>query len=535
MAEAAAAESVDESTMTEEESYDNVPYESYTYPATHPDRLAVLGSLFGLKPAAMDKARVLELGCAGGGNLLPLAMSYPKGHYFGIDLSGKQIEEANAHKAALGLENIEFKQRDIAKLEQDIGEFDYIICHGVFSWVPEFVRDAIFEVCRRHLSPHGMAVISFNVLPGWNMVRSLREMMLFHANRFEQPADKIREARALLNFLHNNVRDSNKTYKDTIERELNLLKKTNDSYIFHEHLEAENNQFYLHQFVDMARGHGLDYLGDSNLTTMYLGNFPEDARKQLSAITDIVQQEQYMDFINNRRFRYAVLARGERSGDIKRKLTGEQIFDYWVEANFKINDEAKDVTPDRVPFIGTGNNQTFTVSKGVLSALLEDLAKAGAPVKLKALCNKTAKRLGKNTQAEQIEAEVAKNGMLLVLQGFLSLHAEQFKFADKVSKKPQAYDLALYQAGLPNVMKVCNLKRGTITLDIFSKRLLTLCDGEHDKAAMLQTAKGWVESGDITLRQNDEPVTDPAKVEALLEAQIDGTLQKFQKLALFKA
>ncbi len=521
--------------MIEEESYDAVPYESYVYTLTHPNRLATIASLFGMKPAAMENARVLELGCAGGGNLLPLALAYPKGTYFGIDLSGKQIEEANTHKAALGLTNITFKQRDITKLEHDIGTFDYIICHGVFSWVPDFVREAIFDVCRRHLSPQGLAVISYNVLPGWSAVKALREMMVFHTSRFEKPAEKIHEARALLNFLYNNVPDSNRAYKDVIDNERKLLSSTNDSYIFHEHLESENNQFYLHQFVDAARKHALDYLGDATLTTMYLGNLPQDAQQQLAAITDIVQQEQYMDFITNRRFRYSVLMRKECGSLINRNIQGEKIFDYYCEPLFAPAPVIEPQITKGVKFENDATKQSFTVNHDGLAEALRLLCAAGVPSKLRPICQQAAQNLGVKTTAASIEAEFVKSGFILVLQGLMNLHTEKLSFATALSKKPKAYTLAAYQASLPNVMKVCNLKRSTITIDAYSKKLLVAMDGTRDKDALLAESLSWVASGDITLNQDGKPLTDKEQIEKIMAQQLDAMLTKLLELALIEA
>jgi len=59
-------------------SYDALPYEGFAYAQTHPAHLYSVASLFGLNPPDFKKARVLELGCGGGDNLLPLALTYPK-------------------------------------------------------------------------------------------------------------------------------------------------------------------------------------------------------------------------------------------------------------------------------------------------------------------------------------------------------------------------------------------------------------------------------------------------------------------------
>jgi tRNA G46 methylase TrmB len=73
--------------------YDEVPYTSRPFPQSQPSRLAALGQMFGLTPPCVATARVLELGCAAGGNLIPLAVAYPDARFIGVDLSGFQIAD----------------------------------------------------------------------------------------------------------------------------------------------------------------------------------------------------------------------------------------------------------------------------------------------------------------------------------------------------------------------------------------------------------------------------------------------------------
>src|SRR5262245_43652043 len=75
-------------------SYGLVPYESRSFPQSQPDRLATIATLLGMKPVSLTASRVLEIGCAGGGNLIPMAVSLPGSTFVGIDLSARQIETA---------------------------------------------------------------------------------------------------------------------------------------------------------------------------------------------------------------------------------------------------------------------------------------------------------------------------------------------------------------------------------------------------------------------------------------------------------
>jgi SAM-dependent methyltransferase len=161
-------------------SYDEVPYASDPYPQSHPDQLATVATLFGMAPAPVDRCRVLELGCARGGNLIPLALALPRSRFVGIDSSAHQVVAAREVIAALGLGNIEVSQRSILDVDAGFGSFDYIICHGTYSWVPSEVQDKILAVCARNLAPGGVAYVSYNTYPGWHLRGLVRDLLCYH-------------------------------------------------------------------------------------------------------------------------------------------------------------------------------------------------------------------------------------------------------------------------------------------------------------------------------------------------------------------
>ncbi len=189
--------------------YDDIPYESHPFAQSHPNRLFTIGTLFGLRPTPVQKCRVLELGCASGGNLIPMADYLPESQFVGVDNSARQIQDGLDTVKQLGLENVILKHASILDVDAAYGQFDYIICHGVFSWVPENVRLKILEICGTQLTPHGIAYVSYNTYPGWHMRGMIRDMMRYHAARFSAPKDRIQQARALLKFLAQSVGPAN--------------------------------------------------------------------------------------------------------------------------------------------------------------------------------------------------------------------------------------------------------------------------------------------------------------------------------------
>ena len=194
---------------TKDSSYDDIPYESHPFAQSHPNRLFTIGTLFGMRPTPVQKCRVLELGCAAGGNLIPMADYLPESQFVGVDNSARQIRDGLDTVKQLGLDHVILKHVSILDVDAAYGQFDYIICHGVFSWVPENVRKKILDICGTQLTPNGIAYVSYNTYPGWHMRGMIRDMMRYHAARFNAPKDRIQQARALLKFLTQSVNRAN--------------------------------------------------------------------------------------------------------------------------------------------------------------------------------------------------------------------------------------------------------------------------------------------------------------------------------------
>ena len=144
--------------------YDQVPYDKKSFSQTHVDNLATTATLFGMQPARPECCRVLELGCAAGANLIPMAFYLPESQFMGVDYSKVQIDDGQKVLQSLRLANIELKQLNILEIDKTLGQFDYIICHGIFSWVADEIQEKIFSICSQNLAPQGVAYVSYKSL-----------------------------------------------------------------------------------------------------------------------------------------------------------------------------------------------------------------------------------------------------------------------------------------------------------------------------------------------------------------------------------
>lgn len=286
--------------------YDEVPYMATSFAYTHPEILAATAHMWGLEPPPLDGARVLELGCGRGANLVPMARTMPDAAFVGIDLSQRQIQEATATSAAAGTANATFHTMDLRDVDESFGRFDYIIGHGLYSWVPPDVQEEILEVCAQRLSPNGLVYLSYNTFPGWHLGLMFREMMLFRIRKTADPAERLRQVRELMRFLATSARSEGSLWSILLEEQASYVEEAKDWYLLHDDLEAENNPLYFSEMVERVGRHGLQYVAEVRSGSPDEIPAPEVDQILDRIATSRIEREQYLDFLNNGRFRRSI-------------------------------------------------------------------------------------------------------------------------------------------------------------------------------------------------------------------------------------
>lgn len=196
-------------------SYDDTPYLDQFFREFDLSRLLEFAQLFGIrKPDASQRAlRVLDLGCATGVHLREQARRYPNVRFTGIDFAQAEIEIGQKAIADEGLENVDLISADLRAVEIEPGEFDLIVSHGIFSWVPDDVKERILLLCRQGLKPAGLAAIAYLTCPGWKQREAIRELLMMRIHKKEKPEERIRESALLLRLRFTRVvRRMNTTY-----------------------------------------------------------------------------------------------------------------------------------------------------------------------------------------------------------------------------------------------------------------------------------------------------------------------------------
>jgi methyltransferase-like protein/2-polyprenyl-3-methyl-5-hydroxy-6-metoxy-1,4-benzoquinol methylase len=538
--------------------YDEVPYPSYSFNSSHPDHLATLATLLGMRPPPVEHCRVLELGCASGGNITPMAQSLPRSEFVGIDLSACEIAEGQAMIAAVGLKNVTLKQMNILDVGPDFGHFDYIIAHGVYSWVPAPVQDKILELCQQHLAPNGVAYISYNTYPGWHMLGTIRDIMLYHTRQVSDPREQAAQARALLDFLAKSLPEENthssflKVYIKYINE---YIAEKPDAFIVHDELSEVNEPIYFYQFAERAARHGLQYLAEADFSAMLASNFPAEVAETLRQMArDTIAVEQYMDFLRNRTFRKTLLCHEDiqLSGSVK----PERLAEFYVASPALPVSDKPDIHSTSVEQFRAGDGAILSTDHPVTKAGMLYLSEIWPQtVPFNTLLAEARARLngasaGQQAMAAdadppeadtgypaQVDSDVQVLGANL-LQAFgysdclVELHVYAPPFVLEVSELPRASPVALFQAQKGNI--VTNLRHERIALSGMSYHLLRHLDGSRDRAALLDALAGLVAAGVIEVRQDqdDEPVKDAEQARSILAERLDLVLHHLARAAL---
>jgi methyltransferase-like protein/SAM-dependent methyltransferase len=515
--------------------YDEVPYESFSFPQTHPDRLATVATLFALKPAPVERCRVLELGSASGGNLLPMAHDLPDSSFVGIDLSARQIADGVRAVEELGLKNLQLRHASILDVDESYGRFDYVLCHGVYSWVPANVQDKILEICATRLNPNGVAYVSYNTYPGWHLRGVIRNVMRYHARRFTAPADRVGQSRALLNFLAETTRNQQDAYAVLLRQELEPLRKAADSYLYHEHLEEVNEPTYFYEFAERAEAHGLQYLGESKIGTMVARNFGPEVEKTLKGLAeDVVQMEQYMDFVRNRMFRESLLVL--RDARPNRNISVETVRPlHAASAGQSVAPVDLDSTEPAQYRVSGG--ATLTTREPLLKAAMACLRDAWpGTVPFEALRERARARLRAGPAPSQADdLRTLARGLVdcYLSSDLVELHAHAPRLVTQAGERPVASPVARRQARLGRA--ATNRLHTPVQLNDLERQLVTHLDGTHDRTALIEILAGLCQRGVLTVQKDGQTVTDPAVLRTALADLLEQSLRRLARAAVLLA
>lgn len=453
--------------------YDDLAYPGYVYPRTHPGQLEVLGRLFGLEPAAAPSCRVLELGCGDGVNALAIAQTLPGARVVGVDRVASAIERGRAQRGTAGLENVELVVGDLSDpaLSQRLGVFDYVIAHGVYSWVPPQVRAALLSLIAAVLAPRGIAYVSYNAYPGSYLRDMARDVLEFHLRGVSGATERLRRAHDLMRAIV--AIESPSPYARVLREQLERMLGASDALLYHDELAEISTPFYFHEFMDHAGRCGLQFLSEAELSDSQIRDVPEAVGALMAGLPpDVVVREQYLDFFRNRMFRQTLLV--HEGPTISRRIDATVLGRLWVSSAARRTETG---------FAIEQGGSVETTDPLVLAALTELCEVYPAALEFSELARRAARRCGGEASV-QVNEHLQRLLLEMYLVHVVGLQSTPSPAAPEPGPTPTASPLARAQCadGLPVISTL--LPSNHALGDPVARRLVELADGSRSTAEL---------------------------------------------------
>ncbi len=463
--------------MPPPESYDQLLYGDLTFHDSHPASLHAAASLLGLTPPPPESARVLELGCGTGFNLIAMALSLPGAHFTGVDLNAAQIDRARHVAATTGAANVEFHAISLADFPAPPASFDYVIAHGLYSWIPAPIRDALLALTSRCLSPHGIAYVSYNTYPGWRLRTLLRDAFDFVLDPAQPLVPQLPAARASLDLLTQSLLQPDSHYAHSLRDEWSAIRTEPDYYVAHEYCADENYALYFAEFTRHAAANHLQFVAEAYLfANSFAQNSDTLAALDQFAPADRLRRESTLDWLVGRTFRQSILTHAALP--LLSDPALEPILSWYLVPCVDIVEQL----PDALRVRRRDGKEVEISSPAAIEVLLllHQFSEPAAPANSFESAVLTAIDLnGLEDQTASLFLTALWNGWRA---GIWTFRATLPHFAPAVSATPTACPLARLQAA--NGADATNRFHRPVRLSPAERALLSLCDGSRTLAAL---------------------------------------------------
>lgn len=510
---------------------------SRPFAPTHPDRLAAAAALAGLSSTPPDAARVLELGCGDGGNIIPMAAFLPGASFVGVDRSQEAIDNGREVVSMLGLRNVELRCEAFADLDESLGEFDYIIVHGVISWVSEDDRRRVLELCRDCLSPTGLAVVTYNVRPGWNLRRTLRDLLLpvaasgDSAGAVERARDRARLLGEALEVEH--------PWAALLRAELSSFAAKPDDALLLDELAGYNVAFTLRELAELVAGFDLA-LVDELLAGPFGIGIDASARERLyGAGLRGLELEEAIDVASCRFFRASLLC---RQGRYQAKGGAPEPSRGWLFAA-EIRSKAEE------PLLGPGKPLSFELPDGteiatdhpLLKAALLELAQAWPRgLQLDELLERSRAALlerglaGGAHSSSELDEALVNDLMRLARDGRVELWVRNpvAQSPQEPGERPRVHPLARFQATLAGF--VTTPRHQVAGVDPLTRHLVRVLDGEHELDDLVEETLRAVARRELEIQSEAGDVESVEALQGQVRPMVARAVMQLHALGLIR-
>jgi len=484
----------------------DVAYVPGFYPHLSPVAMRYVAALNGVAPPRMAPGfRYLELGCGLGRSLTTLAAANPQGEFVGVDLNPDHTSAISRDIAAGELANVRVVTADFGHLPDDLGTYDFLALHGVYSWVAPSVRDEIIAIARERLAPGGLLLVSYNSMPGWAHLQPIRGILRQYA--LLRQGDSVQRARDALAYVVY-LRDKHAKYFEDNPHAaayVDMLLKQDPRYLVHEYLNEHWTSFY---FADVAGAFGQAGLSFTGSLPVFTNFWDLCVRPEFQELfrttTNRLVTEAHKDFCANTAFRWDVYAKAPRM------LTG-------------VDDRLREV--DDVHFHASRQNATlpYQANLGVVTSTVQ------GPLyeHLLGLLTRRSLRLSEILAADEFRGTAAVDIVRAVdagvAMGLFDISAARLDAAP--AELPDAIQIALpfnramlasdALGGRPLAMASGLTGTGYSLGDLDAAILHELAEG--GRAGLSARVAARLEASGRTLQQDGQPVKDAGQRHTLVE------------------
>lgn len=493
-----------------------IKYESLASPERHISRFETIAYLFGIDSKSAKISNVLEIACGTGRNLIPQAVQYPNANFLGIDIDEEAIKIANENSQKLALKNIRFKAISILDFVGEKEEFDYIICHGTYSWVSKEIRLKILDIISHTLKTNGVSYISYNCLPGWfERSKIQQELIQKLENKKKSDKEKIELAKNIMQEMLSSAES-----KD-LKTELEYCNKQSDPFILNELLNKDSIAFHFLQFKKEVNKNNLFFLFDSKPSRNRYIRLEETAQLNIDYENKDInsfsrpEKEQHMDELMPTSFRGVLLTKENKETE---EINIKKFENCFLASPLLPKEEKIELFKDFPELFLGPNDSSAEITKPFFKGFFLSFRHAWPNFLAFDEIYKMAKDLsGEEIAKEEVFSEINQ----FFLYGLMEVSKEQIIFPEKKLEVFKHVSLFAKESNW-----VTTVRHEYFPIDEIDKFLLTCLDGKNSMEEILELLYQHIEPSVVN--------EDKKEVNKLLDEQLKEKLRHYREQALIR-
>jgi len=525
-----------EQALTEEETYDAIPFPEEPRFWSSPAYIAASARLFGLETPPVERARILEIGCASGSNIIPMAARHPDAQFVGIDISSRQIAAAQKHANEIGLTNISFLHFNFDADPHVLGTFDYVIAHGIYSWISPTMQTALWKFCTQTLNDDGLLYLSYNTLPYWHLKQPVRDLLCFHAKNQTDNLEKLQES---IDFAHDVAEHAPGIYGQLFRDEIAYIDEQNIRYLAHDHFELENHPVYVKDIFAEAESFGFRYVSEATATYSSLRLLKRNVAAAIERYSgdDRTLREQYIDFYTGRAFRRSLFAKSAHAKHVPLDIIPEQIDDlHIVFADLPPSVNFAEPTRSLYYFDDTYFDTPADAQADPLRVFAEvaigQMAQTLPSLPRSIAVREIFEMFASATQNNPAALSTVRSAILeFFYQRKVAFSAVPLSW-DFDRERPRAQRMIISDAAHGRTSTVSVLHDEIYLRGENVRRLLSLLDGTRSRNELATELLSLVQSGSIKIVSPDEQALSPDQLPVTVVRFLDEMLMKFASLRI---